>query len=121
MGEKIKNTGNELKNRWVMEMPRFFRMIAIVTINILVAATTVNFGVPALGGTLYEWWSDVYTHILTGGICILVTCKVTVAGGYKNIDTDKLLRGEMNRHIQMERDIDEDIDGEQPGDERDNS
>jgi len=115
MGEKIKNTGSELKNRWLMKMPRFFRMIAIGAINIIVAATAVNFGVPALGGTLYEWWGDVYTHILVGAICTLVTCKVTVAGGYKNIDTDELLRGKIERHIQMERDIDEDTDGEQPG------
>lgn len=118
MGEKIKNTGSELKERWLMKMPRFFRMIAIGAINIIVAATTINFGVPALGGALYDWWPDVYTHILVGAICTLVTCKVTVAGGYKNIDTDKLMRGEVGRRTQMEHDIDEQIDGEQPWNEQ---
>ncbi len=117
MGEKIKNTGSELKNRWLMKMPRFFRMIAIGAINIIVAATAVNFGVPALGGTLYEWWPDVYTHILVGAICTLATCKVTVAGGYKELNPEDLLRGKMGRNIQMEHDIDEQIDGEHPGDE----
>ena len=111
MGEVIKNTGNELKERWMAKMPRFFRMIAVITINILAIVTTVNFGVPALGGQLYDWWGDVYTHILTGGLCILATCKVTVAGGYKDIDPDKLMRGE----IHPNHDYSE-MDGEQPGD-----
>lgn len=111
MGEVIKNTGNELKNRWMAKMPRFFRMIAYITINILAIATTVNFGVPALGGQLYDWWGDVYTHILTGGLCILATCKVTVAGGYKDIDADKLMHG----NVILDHDVDENTDGEQPG------
>ena len=110
MGEIIKNTGSELKERWMMKMPRFFRMIAVVTVNILAIVTTVNFGVPALGGQLYDWWGDVYTHILTGGLCILATCKVTVAGGYKHIDPDKLMRG----NVILDRDVDDNPDGESP-------
>ena len=117
MGEKIKNTGNELKNRWLMKMPRFFRMIVRIVLSIAATATTVNFGVPALGGVLYEWWPEVYTHILVGSICTLMVCKLTVAGGYKELNPEDLLRGKMGRHIQMEHDIDEQIDGEQPGDE----
>ncbi len=116
MGEKIKNTGNELKNRWLMKMPRFFRMIVKVVTAIALTATTVNFGVPALGGVLYEWWPGVYTNILVGSICTVMVCKVTVAGGYKELDPEELLRGKMGRNIQMTHDIDEQIDGEQPGD-----
>ena len=116
MGEIIKNTGNELKNRWLMKMPRFFRMIVRIVLSIAATATTVNFAVPALGGALYEWWSEVYTHILVGSICTLMVCKLTVAGGYKELNPEDLLRGKMGRHIQMEHDIDEQIDGEQPGD-----
>lgn len=118
MGEIIKNTGNELKNRWLMKMPRFFRMIVKIVTAIALTATTVNFGVPALGGVLYEWWPGVYTNILVGSICTVMVCKVTVAGGYKELDPEELLRGKMNRHIQMTHDIDEQIDGEQPGDEQ---
>ena len=116
MGEKIKHTGNELKARWMQRMPRFFRMLMRIVMGIAATATTVNFGVPALGGVLYDWWSDVYTHILVGSICIVMVCKLTVAGGYKELDPEDLLRGKMGRHIQMEHDIDEQIDGEQPGD-----
>lgn len=115
MGEKIKHTGNELKERWVQRMPRFFRMIVKIVTAIALTATTVNFGVPALGGVLYEWWPEVYTNILVGSICTVMVCKVTVAGGYKELDPEDLLRGKMGRHIQMEHDIDEQIDGEQPG------
>jgi len=114
MGEKIKNTGNELKNRWVQRMPRFFRMIVKIVTAIALTATTVNFAVPALGGVLYEWWSEVYTHILVGSICTLMICKLTVAGGYRELNPEELLRGKMGRHIQMGHDIDEQIDGEQP-------
>jgi hypothetical protein len=115
MGEQIKHTGNELKERWVQRMPRFFRMIVKIVTAIALTATTVNFGVPALGGVLYEWWPGVYTNILVGSICTVMVCKVTVAGGYKELDPDELLRGK--RHIQLTHDIDEQIDGEQPGNE----
>ncbi len=116
MGEKIKNTGSELKNRWLMKMPCFFRMIVKVVTAIALTATTVNFGVPALGGVLYEWWPDVYTNILVGSICVVMVCKLTVAGGYKELNPEELLRGKMGRNIQMTHDIDEQMDGEQPGD-----
>ena len=116
MGEVIKNTGNELRERWMKRMPRLFRMIVRIALGIAATATTVNFAVPALGGTLYDWWPGVYTHILVGSICIVMVCKLTVAGGYKELDPEELLRGKMGRHIQMEHDIDENIDGEQPGD-----
>lgn len=116
MGEKIKHTGNELMERWVQRMPRFFQMIVKIVLSIAATATTVNFAVPALGGTLYEWWPGVYTNILVGSICVLMVCKLTVAGGYKKLDPEDLLRGKMGRNIQMTHDIDEQIDGEQPGD-----
>lgn len=118
MGEVIKNTGNELRERWMKRMPRFFRMIVRIVLGIATTATTVNFAVPALGGTLYDWWSETYTHILVGSICTLMVCKLTVAGGYKELDPEDLLRGKMNQNIQMTHDIDEQIDGEQPGDEQ---
>ena len=116
MGEQIKHTGNELRERWMKRMPRFFRMIVKIVTAIALTATTVNFGVPALGGVLYDWWPDVYTHILVGSICIVMVCKLTVAGGYKELNPEDLLRGKMGRNVQMTHDIDEQMDGEQPGD-----
>jgi len=117
MGEKIKHTGNELKERWVQRMPRFFRMIVKIVTAIALTATTINFGVPALGGVLYDWWPGVYTNILVGSICTVMVCKVTVAGGYKELSPEDLLRGKMGRHIQTTHDIDEQMDGEQPDEE----
>lgn len=111
MGEMIKNTGNELKNRWVRKMPRFFRLIVYLATSIATTAVAVNFGVPALGGTLYEWWGELYTHTLVGCISIVMVCKLTVAGGYKKIDADELLRGEIHRHHDYSE-----MEGEQPVD-----
>ena len=39
-----------------------------------------------------------------------IICKLTVAGGYKEIDPDRLTRG----NIILDRDIDEQVDGTQP-------
>jgi len=114
MGEQIKRTGNELRERWTKRMPRFFQTIVRIVLSIAATATTVNFAVPALGGELYDWWSGVYTHILVGSICTLMVCKLTVAGGYKKLDPEDLLRGKMGRHIQMDYDIEDNPDGEQP-------
>ncbi len=92
MGEQIRNTGNEIKGRWMGKMPRFFRRLVVICICIIVIAFSINSGVPALGGTLHEWWGDIYTYILSACIGIIVTCKLTVAGGYKEIDPDKIIR-----------------------------
>lgn len=116
MGEIIKHTGNELRERWMKRMPPFFRALVRICVGIVATATSVNMAVPALGGTLYDWWPQAYTHILVGSICVMMVCKLTVAGGYKELDPDDLLRGKIDKHIQMTHDIDEQIDGELPGD-----
>ena len=93
MGEQIINTGNEIKGRWMGKMPRFFRQLVKLAASVIVIVFAINSGVPALGGTLHPWWSDVYTYIISACIGIIVTCKMTVAGGYKEIDPDKVIRG----------------------------
>lgn len=110
MGENIRHTGSELRRRWVQDMPPFFRMIVKMVASIAVTAITVNTAVPAFGGTLYDWWDGIYTHILVGSICVIMVCKLTVAGGYKDIDPDRLTRG----NTILDKDIDENPDGEQP-------
>lgn len=110
MGNAIRHTGTEIRGRWVGQMPPFFRTLVKVVASIAVTAITINTAVPAFGGTLYDWWSDVYTHILVGSICIVMVCKLTVAGGYKDIDPDILTHG----HTPLNHDIDESMDGEQP-------
>ena len=94
MGEQIKQTGNELRERWHQRMPRFFYWIVVIACGVGGCAFAINNGIPALGGTHAEWWPDVYRYILGACIGIVFVCKFTVAGGYKEIDPDKVLRGD---------------------------
>ena len=75
-------------------MPRFFYWIVVITSCIVSTAFTINTGVPAMGGTLPEWFTDIYSHILTCGIGIIMVCKFTVAGGYKKINPDDYTGGD---------------------------
>ena len=94
MGEQIKQTGNELLGRWHQKMPRFFYWLVVIACGIGGLAFAINNGIPALGGTHSDWWADVYRYILGGCIGVVFVCKFTVAGGYKEIDPDKVLRGD---------------------------
>lgn len=94
MGEQIKQTGNELRERWHQRMPRFFYWIVVIACGVGGCAFTVNSALPALGGTHAEWWPDAYRYILGACIGIVFVCKFTVAGGYRDIDPDKVLRGD---------------------------
>ena len=93
MGEQFKNTGNEAVERWHKKMPRFFYWIVVIACGVGGTAFAINSGVPALGGTLADWWTDIYSYIIGGCIATVFVCKLTVAGGYKNIDPDKIIRG----------------------------
>ena len=93
MGQAIKNTSNEIKERWHQKMPRFFYWIVVIACGIGGMAFAINSGVPALGGTLHEWWTDIYSYIIGGCIGIIFVCKFTVAGGYKDINPDRLQEG----------------------------
>jgi hypothetical protein len=114
MGEIIKNTGNEMVERWHKKMPRFFRRLAVLCTCIAGVAFAINSGLPALGGTHAGWWEDVYRYVVSACIGIVATCKLTVAGGYKDIDPDKIIQG---NHI-LERDTPppnmSDVETEQP-------
>lgn len=100
MGEKIKNTSNEALQRWHQKMPRFFYWIVVIAVGIGTTAFAINTAVPALGGTLHEWWQDIYSYIIGGCVGVVAACKFTVAGGYKTIDPDKIIRGDqlVDRH-----------------------
>ena len=91
MGEQVKNTKNEMAERWHSKMPKFFYWIVVAACGIAGAAFTIHTTVPALGGTLPDWWYDIYTHILTTCISVVFVCKFTVAGGYKKINPDDLV------------------------------
>ena len=102
MGETLKHTGNVLKERWVQKMPRFFYWIVVIACGIAGTAIAIHNGVPATGGVLPEWWTEVYPYITGGCIGIIFACKFTVAGGYKDINPDNITRG----NIVLDKDID---------------
>lgn len=103
MGEKIKYTGSEMMERWHQKMPPFFYWIVVAASIIGITAFTINTAVPALGGTLDDWWSEWYGRILSGCIATIVVCKFTVAGGYKEINPDDITSGRLR--------LDKDADG----------
>ena len=90
MGEKIKHTGSEIAGRWHQKMPRFFYWLIVVACGIGGAAAAINQLVPMTGGVLHAWWIDLYPYIFGSCVGIVFACKFTVAGGYKDIDPDKL-------------------------------
>lgn len=110
MGEKIKNTGNEAMERWHQKMPKFFYWLVVIACGIGGTAFAINTAVPALGGQLHEWWTDIYSYVIGGCVGIIFVCKFTVAGGYKEINPDDLPHG---RNI-LDKDIDH-MSGERAG------
>lgn len=101
MGEQIRQTGNELVERWHKKMPRFFYWLVVIACGIGGTAFAINAGVPLLGGTLHQWWTDIYTYIIGACIGIVFVCKFTVAGGYRGIDPDKMIPG--NNFLEEEK------------------
>lgn len=95
MGEIIKNTGNEIKERWVSKMPRFFRQLVIVCACVMVTAFGVNEIMIIGHATPHDWWNDAYPLLLAVPFGMIVVCKLTVAGGYKELDPDKVMRGNL--------------------------
>lgn len=93
MSEIIKQTGNEMKERWHQKMPPFFYWLIVGAVGIAGTAAAINFGLPMLGGTHSEWWAVVYRYVVSICIGVVFASKFTVAGGYKNIDPDKIIRG----------------------------
>ena len=90
MGEQIKNTSNELKERWKQKMPRFFKRLMTLCVCIAGTALGVNQVMEIGHAQPHEWWTDVYPLLLSVPTGMAIVCKLTVAGGYKDIDTDKL-------------------------------
>ena len=117
MGEAIKNTGNEAVKRWHAKMPRFFYWLVVVACGIGGLAVAINTLIPATGGVLHEWWVDIYPYIFGGCIGVVGACRFTVAGGYKEIDPDKVLQGDVTFKRDAEQPNMSDVETEQPNNE----
>lgn len=116
MGEQIKQTGNEIAERWHQKMPRFFYWLTVIACGVGGAAFAINQGLPMLGGEHAEWWPGVYRYVVSTCIGIVFTCKFTVAGGYKDIDPDKILRGDKLVDRDTQAPNMSDVETQQPND-----
>lgn len=92
MGEAIKKTGNEIVERWSEKMPKFFRTLMTIAIGIVTTASAIHFGLPMLGAEHSEWWPEIYRYVIAGCIGVAVVCKLTVDGGYRDKQVDKISR-----------------------------
>ena len=94
MGEQIIKQGNELKGRWMGKMPRFFRQLVVLCVCIVATAFGINTAMTTMGAVPHDWWNDIYPLLIGVPSGMAIVCKLTVAGGYKDIDPDKVLRGD---------------------------
>lgn len=97
MGETIRQTGSEAVKRWQERMPRFFQRIVILCAIVVVTAFTVNTALTVAGAEPHDWWRDAYPLLIGVPIGMIVICKLTVAGGYRDIDLDPLSHGQVDR------------------------
>ena len=88
----IRHTGKEIKDRWVMKMPRFFRGLVVLCVCIVGTAFGINTTMVTAGAIPHEWWNDIYPLLIGVPTGMAIICKLTVAGGYKDIDPDRLTR-----------------------------
>ena len=83
---------SEIKERWTQKMPRFFRQLVVLCVCIVGTAFGINQVMVIGGATPHEWWTDIYPLLLSVPTGMAIVCKLTVAGGYKDVDPDKLTR-----------------------------
>lgn len=115
MGEVIKKTGSELKGRWMQQMPPFFRRLVKLCASVMVTAFGINEIMIIGKATPHEWWNDVYPLLLAVPFGMMCVCKLTVAGGYKDIDPDKVMQGDMMIDRDAQQPNMSDVETQQPG------
>lgn len=91
MGEKIKHS--EVVERWQQKMPRFFRHIVVLCACVALSAFVINTSMSVAGAMPHEWWTDAYPLLIGVPTGMIIVCKLTVAGGYKDINVDALTHG----------------------------
>lgn len=114
MGEMIKHTSSELKGRWMGKMPPFFRRLVKLCACIMVTAFGINEIMIIGKATPHEWWNDVYPLLLAVPFGMICVCKLTVAGGYKEIDPDKVMQGDLTLDRDAQQPNMSDVETEQP-------
>lgn len=93
MKERIQNTSNELRRRWMAKMPKFFHTLMVICTCIVGTAIGINTMLGIAGATPHQWWIDIYPLLVGVPSGMAIVCKLTVEEGYKDIDPDKLIKG----------------------------
>lgn len=93
MWGRLSRTGKELRERWAKRMPRFFRQLTVLCVCVVATAYGINQIMVFGGATPHEWWNDVYPLLLGVPTGMVIVCKLTVAGGYKDVDPENLTHG----------------------------
>ena len=74
-------------------MPRFFRQLTVLCACVAGTTFGINTMLTMTGAVAHEWWNDVYPLLIGVPTGMAIVCKLTVAGGYKDIDPEKLTNG----------------------------
>lgn len=99
MGKNIIKTKNEAVERWHKKMPRFFRQIVVLCACVALSAFVINTALVISGAEAHLWWRDIYPLLIGVPTGMVIVCKLTVAGGYRDIDPDPLSHGRPD-HLQ---------------------
>lgn len=99
-GRTIRHTGSELKERWTQKMPRFFRGLCVLCTCIVGTAYGINTMMMMAGAMPHEWWTDIYPLLIGVPTGMAIVCKLTVAGGYKDVRPENLTR----RNVILDKD-----------------
>lgn len=110
MGGRIRHTRDEVRERWTLKMPRFFRGLTMLCACVAGTALSINTAMVMAGAMPHEWWTDIYPLLIGVPTGMVIVCKLTVAGGYKEVRPENMTR----RNRILDKDIDGDPDGDSP-------
>lgn len=92
MGEQIKKTGNEMKERWQQKMPKFFKAMMMIFICIGGTVVSIHVAFGLLDITAHEWWTEAEPLVLGISIGGAFSCKFTCDGGFREKVMEKMNR-----------------------------
>lgn len=81
---------SEIVERWHKKMPKFFYWVTVIASGVLFVSVTIHFTVESAGAMHVDWWQQIYPYIVGASAGTIAVCKFTVAGGYKNVNPDKI-------------------------------
>ena len=64
MGKRLKDWFDEIKARWMNQMPVFFKNILWVCALVSGTALAINTALVSSGATPPDWWSNVFPYLI---------------------------------------------------------